>query len=134
MVCCFGPYNLRTLEWVSLVYFNACSEDYLQPYRWASECMFIYIQRNQVTSCRSRHRLVTKKLLELGPQVNTCCPAYRKILLPKRSEGNTTVSDLPYARQSWQSTVVSCPNCSYITISPDDCIGNEFCDNDMFQT
>ena len=78
---------------------------------------------------------MTKEWLEFSaPKLVACCPAYNTILLPQRSEGNTSVSDLPYARQSWQSTVVSCPNCSYIPIDPDDCIGNEFCGNDMFQT
>lgn len=86
-------------------------------------------------SCRSHHRLMTKEWLEFSaPKWVACCPAYNTILLPQRSEGNTSVSDPPYARQSWQSTVVSCPNCSYIPIDPDDCIGNEFCGNDMFQT
>lgn len=29
--CWFGSYNLRTLEWGSLVCFNTCSKEYLQP-------------------------------------------------------------------------------------------------------
>lgn len=67
-------YNLRTLEWGSLVCINACSEHYLQPYRWTSEHMFIYVWRTQVTSCRLHHRLATKEQLEVSaPNLLACC-------------------------------------------------------------